>query len=94
LATVLDPRIKDRIFSVEQRIEVKALLVKELNSLNEAKDDVADYSKELDSPPKKFSKMSTNASRIEQLLESKKQEYGSEVKASSKEIEVNDLKFD
>jgi len=94
LATVMDPRIKDRMFSAEHQVEIKALLVKEVNALNQLKDDFINKFESFDPPPSKVSKMSTSTSLMEQLLECKKQEYGFDEKASSKAIEVSHLKFD
>jgi len=56
--------------------------------------DAVNESEVCDPPPNKVTKMSTGASRIGHLLESKKKEYGAQEKASSKAIEVSYLKFD
>lgn len=93
LATVLDPRIKDRLFSNQQRIEIKAFLLKEIESFTTVQTSIADDSEVLEPRPKKVAKMSKGSSLIEQLLESKKNEYGAEEKASSKAIQVSHLKF-
>jgi len=91
IATVLDPRIKDKLFSPGKQAEVRALLIKELESLNKSQSDVIDDSNLFEPPPKKITKLSTSGYRIQQLLDSKQKQYGIEDTVSSKIIAVNFL---
>jgi len=93
LATVLDPRIKDKLFSTEERGKVRMLLITELENLSIARNDVASVSESLE-PPVKIAKMSIGSSRIQQLLESAQQVSRIDETAASKILMVNYLKFD
>jgi len=92
LATTLDPRIKNRIFTSEKQVEVRALLVKELEILNESQNDAVKDVENFKPPPMKIQKISNGASRIMQLLESGQQSFGTEEATSSKIISASYLK--
>lgn len=88
IATVLDPRIKSKLFSVEKQGEVRKLLIKELKALNKSQNTVTAIPESIE-PPLKIQKLSVGADRIQQLLNnSNQQQHGIEETASSKIIAV------